>query len=331
MYDKNKIYDKLIQQCYYTKLFNVPSSTAQNISTNCPFLHHQDNAPSFSISTTKPIYKCFGCGEEGDWLTFLQNYNSWDFKQALEYLASEAGVSKTPYIGQKAKQVDYSSANKENRAITSEQIGNNVNYWCKCVESLDANPKLRERFEKIRGISPETQKIMGLGIDLKKKEWIIPCISIEHMNELGYPLCVGFERRMNTLVDNFTDTNCKCKKSFGTPSTMCAVSEYSHTMSEVIILEGFLDSFCYYDYLVSRGEQHKVWILTSSCGLGGLVEQIQRLDFSNFKSVSFMLDNDKAGLDKMQELEKLFPDYNYIKLGEPYGDFSDFWLANRGA
>lgn len=56
----------------------------------CPF--HQEKTPSFHINIEKNFYKCFGCGESGDVLTFVQKYEGLTFIDALKKLADRAGV-----------------------------------------------------------------------------------------------------------------------------------------------------------------------------------------------------------------------------------------------
>ena len=48
----------------------------------CPFPDHNEKTPSFKISTTKNIYKCFGCGKSGDALSFIQDYKGLTFSQS---------------------------------------------------------------------------------------------------------------------------------------------------------------------------------------------------------------------------------------------------------
>ena len=57
----------------------------------CPF--HADSNPSLTVSRQKQLFKCFACGEGGNVITFLQKYEGKDFKEALETLASRAGIS----------------------------------------------------------------------------------------------------------------------------------------------------------------------------------------------------------------------------------------------
>ena len=57
----------------------------------CPF--HHEKSPSFFVNDSLGFYKCFGCGETGDVLDFLQKYESLTFREALEMLAQRAGVT----------------------------------------------------------------------------------------------------------------------------------------------------------------------------------------------------------------------------------------------
>ena len=56
----------------------------------CPF--HNEKSPSFSVSPSKQMYYCFGCGAGGNAITFLMEYENYTFVEALKYLADRAGV-----------------------------------------------------------------------------------------------------------------------------------------------------------------------------------------------------------------------------------------------
>jgi DNA primase len=60
----------------------------------CPF--HDERTPSFGIDPTQKLFYCFGCGEGGDALKFVQLTEGLDFKGALEYLADRYGVQLEP-------------------------------------------------------------------------------------------------------------------------------------------------------------------------------------------------------------------------------------------
>lgn len=62
----------------------------QNYQARCPF--HEEKTPSFTVSETKQFYYCFGCGAHGNALDFLMNYDRMEFRDAIEYLATQHGM-----------------------------------------------------------------------------------------------------------------------------------------------------------------------------------------------------------------------------------------------
>ncbi len=57
----------------------------------CPF--HSEKSPSFSVSASKQMYYCFGCGAGGNVFTFLMEYENYSFQEAIQFLAQRAGVA----------------------------------------------------------------------------------------------------------------------------------------------------------------------------------------------------------------------------------------------
>lgn len=58
---------------------------------NCPF--HDEKTPSFQVSPSRQLYKCFGCGVFGSAIDFVMAYEKLEFVEAIEKLAERAGVS----------------------------------------------------------------------------------------------------------------------------------------------------------------------------------------------------------------------------------------------
>jgi DNA primase len=61
-----------------------------NYRALCPF--HSEKTPSFFVSEQLQRYRCFGCGETGDVLDFLQKYDGLSFAEALQYLSERTGI-----------------------------------------------------------------------------------------------------------------------------------------------------------------------------------------------------------------------------------------------
>ena len=57
----------------------------------CPF--HQERTPSFTVSPARGTYKCFGCGEGGDAISFVERLEQVDFVGAIESIAKRFGVA----------------------------------------------------------------------------------------------------------------------------------------------------------------------------------------------------------------------------------------------
>jgi DNA primase len=56
----------------------------------CPF--HNEKTPSFTVSPSKEIYKCFGCGRSGNTITFLMEHEKLSYVEALKWLAAKYNV-----------------------------------------------------------------------------------------------------------------------------------------------------------------------------------------------------------------------------------------------
>jgi len=53
----------------------------KNLVGLCPF--HNEKTPSFTVSSDKGFYKCFGCGKSGKFITFIMDYKRLNFIQAV--------------------------------------------------------------------------------------------------------------------------------------------------------------------------------------------------------------------------------------------------------
>src|SRR5688572_8644090 len=56
----------------------------------CPF--HNERTPSFTVSQSKEIYKCFGCGKSGNTISFLMEHEKYSYVDSLRWLANRYGI-----------------------------------------------------------------------------------------------------------------------------------------------------------------------------------------------------------------------------------------------
>nr|WP_294695151.1 DNA primase [uncultured Friedmanniella sp.] len=71
----------------YVALRNAGGGSLKGL---CPF--HDEKTPSFQVTPSRGFYYCFGCGEGGDVITFLQRIDNLSFAEAIERLADRVGI-----------------------------------------------------------------------------------------------------------------------------------------------------------------------------------------------------------------------------------------------
>ncbi|WP_345559506.1 DNA primase, partial [Streptomonospora halophila] len=71
----------------YLQLRNAGGGSLKGL---CPF--HDEKSPSFNVTPARGLYYCFGCGEGGDVIRFIQQIESLSFVEAVESLAQQSGI-----------------------------------------------------------------------------------------------------------------------------------------------------------------------------------------------------------------------------------------------
>ncbi|MDE6989496.1 MAG: DNA primase [Lachnospiraceae bacterium] len=120
----------------------------------CPF--HGEKTPSFSVNRAKQIYKCFGCGEGGNVLTFVMKYENCTFPEALRMLAEKAGVE--------LPKAEYSeeARRRESRRMRLLEVNREAAKFYYVMLRSERGAKAKEYLDK-RQLSDETRKNFGLG------------------------------------------------------------------------------------------------------------------------------------------------------------------------
>jgi DNA primase len=119
-------------------------------SARCPF--HDERSPSFTVSPAKQFYHCFGCGKHGSAIKFLMEYDRLEFVDAVEELASQAGL-KVPYEGGARR------APQEDSTDLYALLDSAAKYYQRQLAQSD---KARAYFDS-RGLDAQTIERFGLG------------------------------------------------------------------------------------------------------------------------------------------------------------------------
>ena len=124
--------------------------SGRNFMGLCPF--HNEKSPSFSVSQDKQIYKCFGCGEAGNVISFVMKNRNMSFLDAVKYLASRANIT----LELQSEKKDKSLQKKELLYRVNLEAGKFF------FSNLMSNNTAKEYFLN-RGIKLETIRSFGLG------------------------------------------------------------------------------------------------------------------------------------------------------------------------
>lgn len=123
----------------------------------CPF--HNEKTPSFSVNVQKGIFKCFGCGEGGDAISFLMKINNQSFSDVIRDLAEQFGIELPNNKGDSKQYTEEKQKAKELLNKTCDFFHNNL------LNSPDAKGAL-SYLEK-RGITREIIDEYKIGYSLK--------------------------------------------------------------------------------------------------------------------------------------------------------------------
>ena len=122
----------------------------------CPF--HGEKSPSFSVSPAKQFYHCFGCGKNGNAISFLMEHAGMGFIEAVQDLAQQVGLQ--------VPDDDISPQEKERAAAARQKQATLTDVLEKAAEAyrqqLRTSPRAVAYF-KGRGVSGAVAKRYGLG------------------------------------------------------------------------------------------------------------------------------------------------------------------------
>jgi DNA primase len=135
----------------------------------CPF--HNDRNPSFHVNPDLGFYRCWSCGEKGDVFTWVMKTQNVEFREALELLARQAGVTLKPRSGESSKE------ETDRRAAAMEDA---LRYF---VSELQRNRAVLDYCEG-RGLTEDVVKDWELG----------------YAPDVGEALAVHLQKKGHTLA-----------------------------------------------------------------------------------------------------------------------------------
>ena len=164
----------------------------------CPF--HNEKTPSFTISPSKEIYKCFGCGKSGNTISFLMEHEKLSYVEALKWLANKYNV-----------EIEETEASPEQKIQqqTSESlfIINQFaqQFYSQILFETEEGQNIGLTYLKERSFSEEMIKKFGLGYAPdSKNSFALQAIANQYNPELLQKAGLVVNRS-EQLVDNYRD------------------------------------------------------------------------------------------------------------------------------
>ena len=164
----------------------------------CPF--HNEKTPSFYVSPSKGIYKCFGCGKSGTAVGFVMEHESMTYVEALKYLAKKYGIE----VKEKEDSPEEIAARQR-----SESLYLVMDFAEKFFQESLKTPEGRSigyAYFRSRGLEDSTIEKYGLGWSPKggsvfSREALSKGYKEEFLTATG----VSIKRNDGSLIDKFYD------------------------------------------------------------------------------------------------------------------------------
>ncbi len=279
----------------------------------CPF--HNEKTPSFSVSASKGIFKCFGCGKSGTAVGFVMEHENMSYSEALKYLAKKYHIEVVEK--EETAEVIAQKQKHESLLLVSEYAGK---FFQESLQTPEGQ-NIAYQYFRSRGLEDETIRKYGLGwAPLSRKALTESARAAGYKEEflIETGLCVKYEN--DQLKDRFFDrvifpihsvsgrviafggrtlkTDKTVAKYINSPETEIYVKSRSlygiyfakneiSRQDRCILVEGYLD--------VLSMHQLGITNVVASSGTSLTVEQIRLIrKFTN--NITIIYDGDGAGI-----------------------------------
>ncbi len=170
-----------------------------NYTACCPF--HNEKTPSFSVSPSKCIFKCFGCGKAGNAVNFIMEHEQLSYVEAIKWLGKKYGIEVTDQ--------EESPEEIQNRLRHESLLNVNEfarNFYTQQLNGTQKGQAIGLSYFKERGFSEETIKKFQLGWAPEgKNQFCETAVRAGYKREFITGTGLGIERRtLENLPTVFT-------------------------------------------------------------------------------------------------------------------------------
>lgn len=202
-------------------------------------------------------------------------------------------------------------------SISLIQIQNFKTYKRKCNETLLNNKALLNVLYKKRGITKDTAKDCGIGIDINKERFVFPSIKFGSKDEV-----IGFEYR------SFDLSKKGLYREKRTPTGLVQINSIKNSTVNLVALEGYLDCYLFYQHIKALGQEQFYHIASPSNGVTSILRHFDSIsnELDRYKNVYLYLDSDEAGKKAMFELKQKYPQTKTYSMTCGCKDFNEHYL-----
>lgn len=124
----------------------------------CPF--HQEKTPSFTVTATKGIFKCFGCGKGGNAVNFIMEHENCSYPEALRWIAEKYHIEIEEDFDKTADEAKAEQKERESLLIALQYAGE---WFSKSLLETEEGQNLGLSYLEERGFRKDTILKFGLG------------------------------------------------------------------------------------------------------------------------------------------------------------------------
>ncbi|MCD7878838.1 MAG: DNA primase [Candidatus Gastranaerophilales bacterium] len=309
----------------------------------CPF--HEEKTPSFCVNTQKGIFKCFGCGEGGDAISFLMKINNQTFAEVIKDLAVKFNIE-LPQTAGNSKQ--YNEDKQQMKKLLSKAADYFHNNLYSCQEAQSAINYLKKRgitkdiineyqigysqkgYNELQkhfkaDFLPDIMEKSGLTVKTEKGDTVDRFrnrIMIPIRDEAGNVIAFGaraIEEGQNPKYLNSPDTPLYNKSRI-----LYGIDKAKNSMISddyIVIMEGYFD--------VISAQAAGLKNAAASCGTALTVDHIKLIaKYSKSRKIYLAFDTDSAGLKATKRstevIKEAFAGLGNIKIfDQTYSGISD--------
>lgn len=314
----------------------------------CPF--HNEKTPSFTVTPSLNMYKCFGCGNGGDPVKFLREHEKFTFIEAVEWLANKYGITLEKNVYSDEQQQKYKEEESLYIVNTFAQ-----DYFVRQLHETDEGRKVALQYFKERGFTEATIEKFGLGYTSDAKDQFLKA-ALNHgfkedtlkklglvsrnysmdffRNRVMFPI-KSVSGKVIAFAGRIMGNHKKAPKYINSPETEIYIKSkivygiYEAKKSirkeeECLLVEGYTD--------VISLHQNGIENVVASSGTSLTVEQLQLIK-RNTPNLKIIYDGDSAGVNAaLRGLDlALEQDLNVKIVMLPEGEDPDSFIKKVGA